>query len=224
MRMFLLRLVLVVVYHAVVAAILFGAAGRTDLPFFWGYVVVMGAITMVAAIAVFRRSPDLLDEQMQPHERGQDRVTVPLFVASFLLHWIIAGLDVGRFHWSSGVSVGVQIVGLIGFGVGFSLVAWSTIINQFYSSVVRIQKERGQTVITDGPYRFVRHPGYVGWLLFFIFSGIALGSWVSMLPALLPAVAVVRRTMIEDRMLQNSLDGYRDYARRVRYRLIPGLW
>ncbi len=220
----LLQLIFVVVYHAIVAAILFASAGRADLPFFWLYVLVMGTITMVAALAVQQRNPDLIREQMQPGQGNQDKMTVPLFVVSFLIHWIIAGLDVGRYHWLSSVPVGLQIVGLIGFGVGFSLVAWSTIINQFYSSVVRLQTDRGQQVITSGPYRFVRHPGYVGWLLFFVFSGIALGSWVSMLPALVPAFAVIRRTMIEDRMLQGSLDGYSDYASRVRYRLIPGLW
>jgi protein-S-isoprenylcysteine O-methyltransferase Ste14 len=113
---------------------------------------------------------------------------------------------------------------LIGFGCGYALVAWSTVVNRFYSPAVRIQEDRGQEVITSGPYRFVRHPGYIGWILFFLFSGLALGSWLSVLPTLVVVAVTIRRTVIEDRMLHGSLKGYTEYAQNVRYRLIPGVW
>jgi protein-S-isoprenylcysteine O-methyltransferase Ste14 len=220
----LMILLLVVVYVAVVGVILFLSAGRTDLPMFWAYLVALAIPSLVATIAVYRRNPDLIREQTRPAEASQDKLTVPVFIVSFLAHWIIAGLDVGRYHWSDTVPFGLQVVGLIGFGCGYALVAWSTTINRFYSPAVRLQEDRGQEVITTGPYRFVRHPGYIGWILFYIFSGIALGSWLSVLATLPVIVLTIRRTIIEDRMLQSGLIGYIEYAQTVRYRLIPGVW
>jgi len=214
----------VLVYFAIMGAILFVSAGRADLPLFWAYLVVMAIPALAATVVTYRNNPEQLRQQTRPATGGEDRLTVPLFVVSFLAHWVIAGLDVGRFHWSSSVPVALQVIGLIGFGCGFGLVAWSTLVNQFYVGVVRIQDERGQQVITGGPYRFVRHPGYIGWILFYLCSGLALGSWLSILPAALPALATIRRTIIEDRMLHTSLSGYPEYAQRVRYRLIPGVW
>jgi protein-S-isoprenylcysteine O-methyltransferase Ste14 len=219
-------LLMVLLYFAVVGAILFGFAGRIDLPFFWLYVLGMAIPSIIATIAVYRASPDELKEQTRrgASKESQDKLTIPLFLIAFLSHWIIAGLDVGRYHWSDSVPRVLQIISLIGYCTGFALVAWSTIVNRFYSPSVRVQEDRGQQVITQGPYSLVRHPGYIGWLLFFAFSGMALGSWFAALPPLLPALAVIRRTIIEDRMLHQSLDGYTDYAQKVRYRLIPGVW
>jgi protein-S-isoprenylcysteine O-methyltransferase Ste14 len=221
----LLKLLLfVLLYVAVVGLILFGVAGRADLPMFWAYLVVLAVPSLAATIAVYRNNPDLINEQRKPAENTQDKLTIPVFVVAFLAHWIIAALDVGRYHWSNTVPLALQIVGLIGFGCGYSLVAWSTVVNRFYSPAVRIQDDRGQQVITSGPYQYVRHPGYIGWILFYIFSGIALGSWVSVLPTLLVVALTIRRTMIEDAMLQGQLRGYTEYAQDVRYRLIPGVW
>jgi protein-S-isoprenylcysteine O-methyltransferase Ste14 len=219
-----LSLISVAVTYVVLAGILFVPAGRTDLPLFWAYLATMLALTVIAVVVVIGRNPDLAKEQRKPGEGNQDRLTVPLFLSLFLVHWIVAGLDVGRYQWSSSVPFLLQIVGLVVFGAGFGLVIWSTIVNRFYSSAVRIQADRGQEVITTGPYQFVRHPGYIGWILFMLFSGLALGSWVSILPMLFLAPLIVRRTVIEDRMLSTGLKGYTDYAVQVRYRLIPGLW
>ncbi len=213
-----------VVYFAVMAGILFGTAGRIDLPMFWAYIVVMVAIALIAAARVYRRNPDLIKEQMKPRGDNQDKLTKPMLAVCLLAHFVIAGLDVGRYHWSDSVPFWLQVVGLIGFGCGYSLVAWSTIINQFYSSAVRLQADRGQAVITSGPYRFVRHPGYIGWIMFFVFSGLALGSWLSALPMLILVALILRRTVIEDRMLRSGLTGYAEYARSVPFRLIPGVW
>lgn len=219
-------LVYVLVYFAFVGAVLFASAGRIDLPMFWGYLALNAIPALVATVVVYRHSPDELKDQTKPRSQANtaDKLTVPIFLVALLAHWILAGLDVGRYHWSDSVPLLLQIVGLIGVAAGFSLVAWSTIVNRFYSPSVRVQEERNQQVITAGPYRIIRHPGYIGWLLYFTFTGPALGSWLSMLPALLLVAAVIRRTIIEDKMLQRNLDGYADYAQRVRYRLIPGVW
>lgn len=215
---------LVALYVGILGVILFGAAGRVDLPFFWAYLLIVLIPALYATITVYRRNPDLIKEQMKPKEKSADRIGVPMTYVCFLGHWIIAGLDVGRYHWSDTVPYALQLIGLIGFACGFSLLVWATITNQFYSSAVRIQTDRGQTVISGGPYRFVRHPGYIGWIVFYISSGFALGSWLSVLPMLLLVVITFRRTLIEDALLQKDLPGYADYAHRVPYRLIPGVW
>jgi protein-S-isoprenylcysteine O-methyltransferase Ste14 len=220
----LLSFLYLAVFAAVMGGILFVSAGRTDLPMFWVYIIVLMVPCLIAVAIIYLRNPDLLQERFRPGERSQDRLTVPAVLGFFLAHWIIAGLDVGRYHWSGSVPFIIQIVGLIGYGCAIVLQAWSVIVNRFYSSAVRVQADRAQAVITTGPYRFVRHPGYIGGILYLVFSGIALGSWLSVLPTLLPAAVIIRRTVIEDRMLQGSLAGYADYAQKVRYRLIPGLW
>lgn len=219
--MLLLTILIVSAYFVLVGAALFVSAGRVDLPMFWTYLIVMAVPTAIAVVSEHQHNPHL---QRHSGGGGQDKLTIPIFLVSFLATLIIAGLDVGRYHWSSSVPFVVQVIGMAGFGCGYGLVAWAALANRFYTPVVRIQNDRGQEVITTGPYRLVRHPGYTGWILFFMFSGIALGSWLAVLPPLMPTIAVIRRTLIEDRMLQGGLSGYTDYAQRVRYRLIPGVW
>lgn len=210
--------------YALVGAVLFGAAGRTDLPMFWTYLALMLAITLAATLAVYRRSPDLIREQRRPGQGNQDRLTVPVLLVGFLVCWVLAGLDVGRYGWSGGVPLAIQIAGLLGFGCGFGLVAWASTVNRFYSPAVRLQAERGQVVVSEGPYRLVRHPGYLGWIVCALASGVGLGSWLACAPMPLVVALLLRRTAIEDRMLQGGLPGYPAYARTVRHRLIPGLW
>jgi protein-S-isoprenylcysteine O-methyltransferase Ste14 len=220
----LLSFLFLTVFAAVMGGILFISAGRMDLPMFWAYIIVLMVPCLITVAIIYRRNPDLLQERFRPGERSQDKLTVPVVLAFFLAHWIIAGLDVGRYHWSGSVPFSIQIVGLIGYGCAIVLQAWAVIVNQFYSSAVRVQADRAQAVIATGPYRFVRHPGYIGGILDLVFSGVALGSWLAVLPMLLPAAVIIRRTVIEDQMLQGGLAGYADYAQKVRYRLIPGLW
>jgi len=141
-----------------------------------------------------------------------------------IAHWVVAGLDVGRKHWSDSVPVWLQGIGLVGFTAGFGLIVWAMAVNRFFSSVVRIQSDRGHKLVTGGPYGWIRHPGYLAALLQGISSGIALGSWVSMIPVvgMLPLLFV--RTVREDRFLRGNLPGYLEYAQRVRYRMLPGIW
>ena len=147
-----------------------------------------------------------------------------LAAASLVGHWVVAGLDVGRYHWSDTVPLGVQLLGLIGFAAAFALIRWAQHVNRFFSSAMRIQRDRGQHVITAGPYHYVRHPGYAAFILVALCSGLALGSWWSTVPPLLFTVLFIRRTAVEDRLLQEELEGYSAYAEKVRYRLVPGLW
>ena len=203
------------------AAALFGSAGSLALPTFWLYWAILVAV-FVAAFALLDRG--LLQERMRPGGRPTP-LGLRLLNVVLLTHWIIAGLDRGRFHWSDNVPLWLQAVGLFIIVAAYALVFWAMMANRFFSSVVRIQSDRGQYVVTSGPYAFVRHPGYSAGILILTASGVALGSWLA--ATFLIAITVpflLYRVIHEDRVLQTRLDGYADYARRVRWRLVPGIW
>ena len=142
----------------------------------------------------------------------------------FLAHLVVAGMDVGRFHWSASVPVELHIAGLVGMTLGFGLSCWAMRVNRFFSPVVRIQTERGHHLVTGGPYRLIRHPGYLAALGTFPSGGLALGSWWSLAPLLGFVLLMLRRVLIEDKFLRENLGGYVGYAERVKYRLVPGVW
>lgn len=211
---------MLLVLETTMATTLFVAAGRADLPWFWAVLAIHAGIV---AIGYLTLDPELRQERLRPGPGNRDPGTRRIAILLMLAHLVIAGLDV-RYGWSRTIPDGVRAVALIAYAGGLALSIWAMAINRFYSSVVRIQDDRGQRVITDGPYRVVRHPGYVGTITASICGGIALGSWWSLVP-LIPLLGLfLRRTMREDRMLREQLDGYADYAARVRYRLLPGLW
>ena len=108
--------------------------------------------------------------------------------------------------------------------LGYTLVVWATAANAFFAQTVRIQRERGHAVATGGPYQFMRHPGYAGTILFELAVPVMLGSWWALVPGSLVALLIIIRTALEDRTLQKELDGYQEYAKRVHYRLLPGIW
>lgn len=204
--------------------ILFGAAGRLNLPMVWTYLLVTLVLNLLGNRLIHWRNPGLLQERRSPGQGDQDRLTRRAFPILLIAHWIIAGLDIGRFHWSGSLPIPIQIAGLLGFTAGSWLFLWAAYVNQFFSLAVRIQDDRAHHLVTSGPYRFVRHPGYLGQILFFICSGFALGSWWSLLPILLLTGILIRRTALEDRLLKQKLSRYIEYAGEVRYRMLPGLW
>jgi protein-S-isoprenylcysteine O-methyltransferase Ste14 len=173
---------------------------------------------------VLRKDPELLAERLRRGAGDQDRLSRPLFALFFLAHWILAGLDVGRFRWTGNLPVALQVAAFIALAIGLAGWLWPMSVNRFFSAQVRLQSERGHTVIDRGPYRFVRHPGYAAFLLILFSSPLALGSFVSGIPAFMMAVVLICRTAFEDRFLHANLPGYREYAARVRYRLLPGIW
>lgn len=222
--MFRLKLVTrAVTAMAIVAGILFGSAGRIDLPFFWAYVSLLGGFVLFTLLTVSR---ELLEERFEPGQRGRDNLALLRAVAFavFLSQLIVAGLDVGRFHWSDSVPSPLRTLALLALATVFAVWHWSMRVNPFFSAAVRIQHERGHRVVSRGPYRFVRHPGYAAFVLLGWGGPLALGSWWAALPHLVVIVFFVRRAALEDRMLQQELEGYAAYAARVRYRLLPGLW
>jgi len=203
------------------AAALFGSAGSLAIPTFWLYWGILAAV-FFAAFALLDRG--LLQERMRPGGRPTPLGLRVLNVV-LLTHWIIAGLDRGRLHWSDSVPLWLQAFALFTIVAAYALVFWAMVENRFFSSVVRIQSERGQHVVESGPYAFLRHPGYSAGILILAASGVALGSWIA--AAFLVVVSVpflLYRVIHEDHVLQEQLPGYRDYAQRVRWRLVPGIW
>ena len=146
-----------------------------------------------------------------------------LLLPLMLAGWVVAGLDIRR-HGSEIIPQGWQVLGLAGMGASLGLALWALTQNRFFSPVVRIQTERGHHLITSGPYQFIRHPGYLGGAGSALRGALALGSWWALLPAAGVVGILVRRTLLEDRFLRRELAGYQDYARKVRYRLLPGIW
>ena len=208
------------VFVVMQAATLFGSAGRTDIVEFWVYVAILAA---VSALSLTLLDPDLIQERMRPGGRRVGLRFLPVIIVMFV-HWTVAGLDRGRLHLSDTVPPGLEAVALALFALAWIVFVWAMYVNRFFSSIPRIQSERGHAVITTGPYRFVRHPGYTAALLAAVTSGLALGSWISTFIAPIALVGLVWRIMVEDRMLRRDLPGYADYAARVRYRLVPGIW
>jgi len=215
-----------VIVTVMVAAVLFGSAGRVDLPMFWIYLAAHSGAQLAMASLVFRRNRDLLEERQKPGENAKvwDRSLLRVYTLFTLSLFVAAGLDVGRFHWSDTVPLWGQVAALLGFVLSFAFNIWAMAVNDFYSRVVRIQRDRGQYVVTDGPYRFVRHPSYIGTIFSWTCAALALGSGLALAPVALIAVTLTVRTALEDKTLQEELPGYVEYAQRVRYRLLPGVW
>ncbi len=203
------------------AAALFGGAGSLAIPGFWIYLVLLMA---VIAASLAGLDPDLVRERMRPAGRKPPLELRLIFIV-FVAHLLVAGLDRGRFHWSDSVPRWLRVIGFLSLATGYALSFWAMRVNRFFSSIVRIQADRGQVVVDTGPYAFIRHPGYLAGMLVLLASGLALCSWLACAVLAVPSVPfLIHRAITEDRVLHNELPGYPDYARRVRWRLLPGLW
>jgi protein-S-isoprenylcysteine O-methyltransferase Ste14 len=194
----------------------------------WVFSVLIIAVSVGGRMWAERRHPGLLAERQRfgkaPGVKSWDKVLAPLMAVSVSFPlFIVAGLD-HRHGWSPTFPIWLSIIGLIVIGLGYALGGWALVENRFFSGVVRIQTDRGHVVCDSGPYRIVRHPGYAGNILPLPGIVLALGSVWTLIPATVALIIAVARTALEDRTLQKELPGYRDYARRVRYRLIPGIY
>lgn len=218
-------IVLNIVFLLVLGLSLFLAAGRLDWQLGWIFLGIVTAGQIATTLMLLAVNPPLLGERawMKKGSKRWDTVIVGLADAGWMVTAIVAGLDT-RFNWSPRLGVMLTVVGFVLIVLGYLIFLWAMASNRFFSSFVRIQTDRGHTVETQGPYRFVRHPGYVGALLTYLASPLALGSLWTFIPATLMLVLFVFRTALEDRTLQHELEGYVDYARRVRFRLLPGIW
>jgi len=221
----LTRIGTLAIFFVLIAAVLLLAAGRLKWTWAWVYLGICLVSVSINGTIMLRTSPETIAERGRPQEtKDWDKVVSGLLaVAVYFALPLVAGLDV-RFGGAPDLDVAWHVAGAVVLAVGLGLTAWAMIANALFSTAVRIQSERGHTVCSTGPYRFVRHPGYVGFILQSISVPLLLGSLWALIPGITAAVLVIVRTSLEDRTLQAELPGYRDYVQRVRCRLVPGIW
>jgi protein-S-isoprenylcysteine O-methyltransferase Ste14 len=212
---------------AVFAALLFVCAGTLRWPAGWAFMALFFGFALAIVLWLARKEPELLAERMSsPMQRGQplwDKVFVVAVMVLFVVWLILMPLDAVRFGWSE-VPGWLQILGALGVVLSFYIMFLTFRENAYLALVVKVQQERGQSVVSTGPYRYVRHPMYASTLLFLPGSALLLGSWWGLMFCVVLLGLLVWRIPLEERMLENGLAGYDEYERKVRYRLIPRVW
>jgi protein-S-isoprenylcysteine O-methyltransferase Ste14 len=204
----------------VVAAGMMALAGTWRDPWLWSY---LGMWVILGTYAMSVLDDDLARERFRPPTQGADKLSLAIIRAVALAHLAMGALDSGRWHIAP-VPGPLRAAALAGTSLAGGAVFYAMSRNRFFSSVVRIQTDRGHRLIDTGPYAVVRHPGYAGMLPLMALSGLALGSYLAAAAGLVYSALVLRRVIVEDAFLQERLPGYAEYTRRVRYRLIPGVW
>jgi protein-S-isoprenylcysteine O-methyltransferase Ste14 len=191
----------------------------------WVFLFVFVVVCIFSSVYLRRANPEVIAARVNRHQgtKRWDRILTAIFLPTVVAIPVVAALDDARFHWFDvpwwGCVPGytLLIAGIVGL-------TWAESVNKFFEPTVRIQTDRGHRVIDNGPYAIVRHPGYVSGFLVFIGMPLSLGSLWALIPGILSCLLLVVRTICEDRTLRDELTGYEEYAQRVRYRLIPGVW
>jgi protein-S-isoprenylcysteine O-methyltransferase Ste14 len=205
--------------------ILFLAAGTVAWLAGWIFLILLYSFIVATVRLLSKHNPDLLEERMsvfKPNQKGWDKMFFLLFAVSII--WLVLmPLDAVRFHWSQ-IPVWLQAVGVLVQACSFALIYLTFRENAYLTPTVRIQEERGQTVVSTGPYRYVRHPMYSGCFLFFAGMALLLGSGLGLLLSPLLIGLFVGRAVLEEQMLREELPGYDAYMTKVSYRFIPRVW
>lgn len=209
----------------ILLALVFLPVGRINWTPGWIFIAVLVAAFALSALLLARVNPVIYRarSRFQPGTKTWDLILLAIMLPAMVAEIPLATLDAGRMGWSH-VPRWVVVTGYVLLIGGIAVTTWAQAVNPFFEPGVRIQKERAQRVITFGPYSLVRHPGYTGAIALFIAIPLALASWWGLLPAGLSIALLVVRTSWEDRLLKSELSGYADYARRTRYRVLPGFW
>lgn len=208
----------------VFSVLVFLPAGRLDWTLGWIYMGLVALNVIITWGCLLRWNPVLIERRMRfaKGTKTWDKVWAVLYAPVFIAVYVVAGIEVRE-----GVSSLPWITWLLGLGIfvpGSALPIWSMVVNPFFEKTVRIQTEHGHRVVDTGPYAYVRHPGYAGFIGWILSTPLLLGSAWATIPALLAVVGIVIRTALEDRTLRAELPGYSEYSERVRFRLIPGIW
>ena len=208
-------------------AFFFAGAGRIDIPRAWLFLGV-SLVEMFGSVVILAfANPSMLNYRgirRKKETKAWDRKLLPVFaVFGMYIVPFVMGLDVGRYHWSN-LGLWATVLGVVLFSLGWILLTWAMLVNPHFEATVRIQIDRHHRVVTTGPYAVVRHPGYVGASLWALGSPLIVGSAYGLIPAGITVGLLVLRTYLEDKTLQAELPGYADYARQVRYRLLPRIW
>ena len=218
----ILRIVATIIF---LLALFFVPAGTLNWPEAWIFIVFYLATICGLVIWMKKKNPGLLKERQRkkPDAKPWDKILMRVYTGVLGIMVIIIGLDAVRFGWTR-VPVVLRVIGFLGLLPASAILFWALKENSYLSDMVVIQADRGHRVCTTGPYRYVRHPYYVGVIFFFLLIPLALGSFYGLIPGLAISLLFVARTSLEDRTLRRELPGYQDYAQKVRYRLLPGIW
>lgn len=206
--------------------VLFFPAGTIAWPAGWIFLVLFFGFFLAVSVWLFRHNPGLLQERMRlgtSDQQGWDKVLFPLIIVFPFVWLMFISFDAVRLRWSP-VPFWLQVVGAVLLLCSFYLFFLTFRENSYLSTVVRIQEERGHTVVSTGPYRYVRHPMYAGIVVFMLGTPLLLGSWYGVLLGLVLIVMLARRAVLEERTLRAELHGYAAYMAKVKYRLIPFVW
>jgi protein-S-isoprenylcysteine O-methyltransferase Ste14 len=214
--------VLGTLFIVLMGALMFLIAGTIRVPSVWLYLALYVGFTAASALAM---SEEVARERLKP---GPGAKPEPVYntgtAIAWIAHVVIVSLDKGRFGWSASFPTLLQGIGVLGTLGAYALVIWALRHNEYLSTRIRIQSDRGQQVADTGPYAHVRHPNYAGAFLQSLCSGLVFASWPSIVPLLLHLGLLVYRTVQEEKVLPAQLPGYDEYAVLVRYRFVPGLW
>jgi protein-S-isoprenylcysteine O-methyltransferase Ste14 len=214
------------VWFGATLILLFLGAGTLAWPEAWIYVVIQISTAFIGLLWFKKRNPELLKVRMDFWKRlikPWDKAIVVLLFVAFVPFYVLPGVDVIRYRWSH-IPIVFEIIGFLGILVSSGVGIWALVANPYSSGAVEIQKERGHKVISTGPYQYIRHPMYLGAILGFFATSLALGSILTFVPSAVLTGILMARTYLEDKTLQQELEGYADYARKVKYRLFPGIW
>jgi protein-S-isoprenylcysteine O-methyltransferase Ste14 len=206
-------------------ALFFGSGGTFNWPEAWLFLILYSVAVTIVVVWMKKNAPELLKERMSRRKDAKtwDKIILIVYTVLVMAMVVITSFDAVRYQWSH-VPLIVKVLGFSGFIPAFLLVFWTMTQNRYLSEVVRIQVERDHKVCTTGPYAYVRHPMYVGVIIFILCLPLALGSYFALFFSVAIVILFIIRTALEDQTLQKELVGYKEYAEQVRYKLIPGLW
>jgi protein-S-isoprenylcysteine O-methyltransferase Ste14 len=207
-------------------AILFISAGTLAWINAWVYVGLVSIYWVISTVVLARVNPEMLNERgsvVKEGTKGFDKVWVAIYPVLTFGNLVVMGFDAVRFHWSF-MPFWLPILGIVIMIAASVISTWAMAVNKFFEWTVRIQDDRQQYVCTSGPYKIMRHPGYAGLIISILVYPLILGSWWGFVLSGILAIIIVIRTMLEDHTLQSEMPGYREYARQVKYRLIPLVW
>lgn len=213
-------------YGAIVAFIFFSCAGRTDIPRAWVFFIVNFIYYLAPVVILFKFNPELLIHRMKRKKDSKlwDKILVRVFILIGVYGVIaVAGFDIGRYNWSY-LGLRYAVIGYVLYVFSDIITVWAMAVNRHFEPMVRIQKDREHTVVKDGPYKYIRHPGYSGAILWLLSVPLILGSVYAFIPAVVAILLLLLRTYLEDKTLTNELAGYEEYTGEVKYRLIREVW
>jgi protein-S-isoprenylcysteine O-methyltransferase Ste14 len=209
-----------------IGAVLFGTAGTFKWPEAWVYIVIQFGWSAALTLWLWGHDPELLEDRLKFAKKSAkrwDRILTFVSLPFYVPYLVIPGFDAVRYQWSH-VPVWMKVFCFILVTVSFVWITWIMKENTYLSRFVEIQEERGHKVITTGPYKFVRHPMYIGSMILLLALPVALGSLYALIPGVFCVVFIIFRTYLEDKTLHKELEGYAEYVKRIKYRLLPGIW